>query len=123
MQQLAVNDSRLCGWNFPMRSFSSRDGVDVSEHIITEMTEIILDEFRLYRAPSSAGPYQWTAELAPGYCQKFLSFVVGTYQCYVARSQHRVVNLSFFKAILTFSDGRLRCASPPSSLPTTYKAC
>ena len=27
--------------------------------------------------PSSAGPYQWTAELAPQSCQKMLSFVVG----------------------------------------------
>lgn len=27
--------------------------------------------------PSSAGPYQWTAEVAPESCQKVLSFVVG----------------------------------------------
>ncbi len=27
--------------------------------------------------PSSAGPYQWTAELAPNSYQKVLSFVVG----------------------------------------------
>ncbi|KAK5110485.1 hypothetical protein LTR62_005837 [Meristemomyces frigidus] len=30
-------------------------------------------------SPSSAGPYQWTAELAPASCQKLLSFVVGYY--------------------------------------------
>lgn len=30
-------------------------------------------------SPSSAGPYQWTAELAPLSCQKGLSFLVGYY--------------------------------------------
>lgn len=38
--------------------------------------------------PSSAGPYQWTAELAPKSCQKVLSFIVGM-------SNHSMAQMAF----------------------------